>query len=82
MSNVTILIENEGHTLGNTLRKQIIKNNDTIFAAYRIPHPLKQSVEFRLQTTIDYMTVINNSINELCEELDDFNTAFSKALNP
>jgi DNA-directed RNA polymerase II subunit RPB11 len=45
MSKQKIIIENEDHTLGAILRKEILKQDSTDFAAYKKEHPLKRNVE-------------------------------------
>lgn len=41
----------EDHTLGNALRMQLLRNQHVLFASYRIPHPLTNNMELRVQTT-------------------------------
>lgn len=47
---VTFVINKEDHTLGNSLRYMIIKNPDTQFCGYSIPHPSEEKINFRIQT--------------------------------
>ncbi|KAH3835112.1 DNA-directed RNA polymerases I and III subunit RPAC2-like [Dreissena polymorpha] len=47
---VTFVINKEDHTLGNSLRYMIMKNPDTQFCGYSIPHPSEEKINFRIQT--------------------------------
>ncbi|KAI5804193.1 DNA-directed RNA polymerase [Peziza echinospora] len=40
----------EDHTLGNLLRATLAKNDDVLFVAYKVPHPLFSMFELRVQT--------------------------------
>lgn len=44
----TIYLEN--HTLGNLMRMQLLKDRDVRFAGYRMPHPLENKIEIKVQT--------------------------------
>lgn len=52
-NNILIKFENEDHTLGALLRSELVNHPKTVFAAYKVPHPLYRRVEVRLQTTED-----------------------------
>lgn len=41
----------EDHTIGNSLRMELLRNEEVIFAAYRVPHPYNHTIEIRVQTT-------------------------------
>lgn len=40
----------EDHTLGNLLRMQLLKDPNIIFAGYKVPHPLENRVELKVQS--------------------------------
>lgn len=40
----------EDHTLGNILRMELLRNVDVLFVGYKVPHPLDNMIELRLQT--------------------------------
>merc|ERR1711933_314742 len=40
----------EDHTLGNILRMELLRNEDVLFAGYKVPHPLDHMIELRVQT--------------------------------
>lgn len=41
----------EDHTIGNALRMQLLRNQHVLFAGYRVPHPLTNNIEIKIQTT-------------------------------
>jgi DNA-directed RNA polymerase II subunit RPB11 len=45
MSKQKIIIENEDHTLGSLLRKELLNQESCDFAGYKKEHPLKRNVE-------------------------------------
>lgn len=46
----SFVIEQEDHTLGNSLRYFINKNPDVEFCGYTIPHPSETKMNIRIQT--------------------------------
>merc|ERR1719506_2600678 len=40
----------EDHTLGNSLRMELLRNENVLFAGYKVPHPLDHMIELRVQT--------------------------------
>ncbi|XP_063716063.1 DNA-directed RNA polymerase II subunit RPB11-like [Symsagittifera roscoffensis] len=44
-------LNREDHTVGNLITNQLLKDPCVIFAGYRQPHPLENSVVIRVQTT-------------------------------
>merc|ERR1719198_244695 len=40
----------EDHTLGNILRMELLRNENVLFAGYKVPHPLDHMIELRIQT--------------------------------
>ena len=49
-SSRTFCIGDEDHTLGNSLRHVLIRNNTVGFAGYSVPHPAEPIVQLRVQT--------------------------------
>ncbi|GBF93424.1 DNA-directed RNA polymerase I and III subunit-like [Raphidocelis subcapitata] len=47
----TFAIEDEDHTLANSLRFFLNKNPNVAFCGYSIPHPTEHVVNLRVQTT-------------------------------
>mmetsp|Transcript_10315 Transcript_10315/g.26692 ORF Transcript_10315/g.26692 Transcript_10315/m.26692 type:complete len:199 (-) Transcript_10315:221-817(-) len=40
----------EDHTLGNSIRMELLRNENVLFAGYKVPHPLNNMIELRVQT--------------------------------
>jgi len=40
----------EDHTLGNILRMELLRNENVLFAGYKVRHPLDHMIELRIQT--------------------------------
>lgn len=49
-NSVTYKIEIEDHTLGDLIRIFLLKNEEVKFAGYRLPHPLENILEIKVQT--------------------------------
>ncbi|CAF1627465.1 unnamed protein product [Rotaria magnacalcarata] len=49
-SNLSFIIRDEDHTLGNSLRYVIMKNPAVDFCGYTIPHPSESKINFRIQS--------------------------------
>ncbi|XP_070615829.1 DNA-directed RNA polymerases I and III subunit RPAC2-like [Erythrolamprus reginae] len=47
---VTFVLNNEDHTLGNSLRYMIMKNPEVEFCGYSITHPSESKINFRIQS--------------------------------
>ena len=79
-SNVTILFPDEDHTLGNYVRMQLLKDQEVIFAAYKVPHPLVKSVEVRVQTLgTPCVDTVNFALEEIIKDIDEFERAFKQS---
>jgi len=74
-------INKEDHTLGNTLRTQLLKDPQVLFAGYKIPHPLDAKFILRIQTTPDYspQEAFANAITDLVSEISLLEERFSSA---
>jgi DNA-directed RNA polymerase I and III subunit RPAC2 len=51
--NLSFIIRDEDHTLGNSLRYVIMKNPAVDFCGYTIPHPSESKINFRIQSKIN-----------------------------
>jgi DNA-directed RNA polymerases I and III subunit RPAC2 len=51
--NLSFIIRDEDHTLGNALRYVIMKNPSVDFCGYTIPHPSEAKINFRIQSRIN-----------------------------
>ncbi|XP_045204968.1 DNA-directed RNA polymerases I and III subunit RPAC2-like [Mercenaria mercenaria] len=69
----TFVLNNEDHTLGNSLRYVIMKNPDTQFCGYSIPHPSEEKINFRVQTygkpATDVLRKGLKDLNTVCEHV-------------
>lgn len=70
---VKLEIIGEDHTLGNLLVKEALLHPDVEYASYRMPHPLKNMIEFTLvvrensnvaKTLSDIIRSIQSDLNE------------------
>lgn len=48
--NLTFVIRDEDHTLGNSLRYVLARNPDVKFCGYSIPHPSENILKIRIET--------------------------------
>ncbi|KAA3453242.1 DNA-directed RNA polymerases II, IV and V subunit 11 [Gossypium australe] len=74
----TFTIEREDHTIGNILRMQLHRDENVLFAGYKLPHPLQYKILVRIHTTSQSspMQAYNQAINDLDKELDHLKNAF------
>ncbi|MCP9265045.1 Tubulin gamma-2 chain [Dirofilaria immitis] len=49
-SNLTVILHEEDHTIGNSLKHILCKMQDVEFCGYNVPHPLEDKILIRLQT--------------------------------
>jgi len=73
-TDVTFHFDGEDDTLGNLLKNQLLKNDDVIFAAYKVPHPLTRSVEVRVNTmdeSVKCIDALKSAVNDTVEILDE-----------
>lgn len=74
----------EDHTVGNTLRMQLLRDPNVKFAGYIHPHPLVNFIELKVQTTSSNVApteVLSNAIEDLGSETDHLMDAFQEALD-
>ncbi|KAM0684239.1 hypothetical protein MDAP_000006 [Mitosporidium daphniae] len=66
----TYTIYREDHTLGTILTSVLQKQKTTLFAAYKVPHPLEHNIQIRIQTTPQFtpqaalISALETSISE------------------
>ena len=78
---LTKTINGEDHTLGNLLRHHLLKNPQTVFAAYKVPHPLFHTVSVRVLTLDEPAdAVFNLAVQSALKELNTFEKAFDEAV--
>ncbi|CAG9536190.1 unnamed protein product [Cercopithifilaria johnstoni] len=49
-SNLTVILYEEDHTIGNSLKHILCKMQNVEFCGYNVPHPLEDKILIRLQT--------------------------------
>ena len=74
----TFIFGNEDHTLGNALRYVLMRQPETDFCGYSVPHPYEPKMNVRLQTTKELgktsIQVLKKGLHDLesvCDILDD-----------
>lgn len=75
-----VKVEGEKHTLFSPLRKELLKEEDVEFVAFRAEHPLLESVVFEVRTkTKKPLKVIEDAVNRMRETLTEYQQEFKKA---
>lgn len=76
-------ITGEDHTLGNMLMREALKHPSVEFAAYRIPHPLKNIMEFTLvvKEGANLPEVLAEIISKLKNQIAEFKKAIEEVLD-
>ena len=79
VNSVTYKIPLEDHTVGDLLRIYLLKNKDVKFAGYRVPHPLDDMLEVKVQTsTEDTCNTVKDTLKMLHKELFEMENEFEK----
>jgi DNA-directed RNA polymerase subunit L len=76
-------ITGEDHTLGNMLMREALKHPSVEYAAYRIPHPLKNIMEFTLvvKEGANLPAVLAEIISSLKNQIAEFKKAIEEVLD-
>ena len=70
VNSVTYRIPLEDHTVGDLMRIYLLKNKEVKFAGYKVPHPLDDVVEVKVQTTHDgTRKVVKDTLRTLQKDL-------------
>ncbi len=65
------VFEDSGHTIGNLLQKQLLKDPYVTFAGYTVPHPLETKMIIRVITSEKSpREIMSNAFNAILEQLD------------
>jgi len=82
MRGVDIVVQNENHTMGNIITHYLNTNSNVEFAGYKMPHPLQESIVFRIslseskdmiaETIAIFKDSIYKSIVEITELIKDW----------
>ncbi|EFJ45440.1 hypothetical protein VOLCADRAFT_63657 [Volvox carteri f. nagariensis] len=78
----TFSIEEEDHTLANSLRFFLNKNPHVSFCGYSMPHPSEELVNLRVQTTgqITAMQAVKAACEDMQQVCDHMRSTLSKAV--
>lgn len=69
-NSVTYKVELEDHTLGDLLRIFLLKNDEVKFAGYRLPHPLENVLEIKVQTNDRHPNMaVKSTLSQLQKDL-------------
>jgi DNA-directed RNA polymerase subunit L len=76
-------ITGEDHTLGNMLMREALKHPSVEYAAYRIPHSLKNIMEFTLvvKEGANLPAVLAEIISSLKNQIAEFKKAIEEVLD-
>lgn len=77
---IVLEIRGEDHTLGNILMREALRHPDVEYASYRIPHPLRDIMEFTLvvKEGADISTVLKDVLAKLREQICAFKDLVEK----
>jgi DNA-directed RNA polymerase II subunit RPB11 len=72
----------EDHTIGNPLRVALLRDKDVLFAGYRLPHPLEQKMQLKIQTksTSNPQLALTDALTALKKELKTLEEKFDSAV--
>ena len=80
--NCTYSFKNEDHTLGNILRYILMKDKNTLFCGYSIPHPSEDVMNIRLQTKEENTNqIMGRAMDRVIEISNILSNKFNSALN-
>lgn len=73
-------INKEDHTIANVLRDKLLRSHSTLFAAYKVEHPLVPQVILRVQTdgSITPREAVSKACRDLITDLDKVKQEFTK----
>ena len=74
----TFTINKEDHTVGNLLRMQLLRDGDTRFAGYQLPHPLEHACHVKVETTPGRapVEVMGAAVTDLRQEVELLDRGF------
>ena len=69
--NYSFVFLDSGHTLGNLIQKELLRDPDTKFAGYAVPHPLETRMIVKLMTSgKSPREIMNNAFVRIIDRLD------------
>ena len=74
----TFTINKEDHTVGNLLRMQLLRDGDTRFAGYQLPHPLEHVCHVKVESTPGRapVEVMGSAVTDLRQEVELLDRGF------
>ena len=74
----TFTINKEDHTVGNLLRMQLLRDGDTRFAGYQLPHPLEHVCHVKVETAPGRapVEVMGGAVRDLRQEVELLDRGF------
>ena len=74
----TFTINKEDHTVGNLLRMQLLRDGDTRFAGYQLPHPLEHVCHVKVETAPGRapVEVMGSAVTDLRQEVELLDRGF------
>ena len=76
-NSVTYKIYLEDHTVGDLLRIFLLKNEEVKFAGYKVPHPLEDNLEIKVQTTGKKPNeIVNATLKSLQKDIFELENEF------
>ncbi|MEM4887934.1 MAG: DNA-directed RNA polymerase subunit L [Thermosphaera sp.] len=81
-NHLAIRIKGEDHTLGNLLMKEALKHPKVAYASYRVPHPLRDEIEFiiTVHEGADVGNVLREIVDKIKLDLNEFRKAVEDAM--
>jgi len=81
-NHLAIKIKGEDHTLGNLLMKEALRHPKVAYASYRVPHPLREEIEFviTVQEGADIGEVLREIVDKIRRELSEFKDAVEASI--
>ncbi|GMT19484.1 hypothetical protein PFISCL1PPCAC_10781, partial [Pristionchus fissidentatus] len=80
---LTVVLHEEDHTIGNSLKHILCMMDDVEFAGYNVPHPLEDKILLRLQTKqgVAAAPILLKAFDHLETLFADIRQKFEKAHN-
>lgn len=80
----TFVIPNKGHTLGNIIRYELLKNDSVLIAAYKVTHPLKEELQLYIKLDSkcnkNEKEIITNTVDNLIINIKNLEKLIKKNL--
>ncbi len=83
VSSATYVVKDEGHTLGNSLRNQLMKDPRVNLCGYTVPHPMESIIKMRLQTNssdVHSTLALKDGLEAISKGMKVWITKFEKAV--